>query len=353
MPLDVVILRPDRPRLGPFALRAEGDLALDRLERVAVHVFGELVVVERLGCGDRLFENLQFAVGEGRQEIAKQIDPLGRRPGLVLLDEVHDAGKLHRRDRLPQVDVGDAVGRLAELHLDRRCLQPGEAAAEHLGAQPDLADRTHHLGLGRLHRANDRREIDRGRRIGAVVDDIDAGPLRVLARALGGLMLELGVGGDDGDRLRLRLLRRCQIEIALGEGLHRLGAERQHREVFRIVELVVRPERKQSEKQPVVRDRDRYCRGYQIGAVARNQQIDFVDVDQLGVDPRDVRGIALVVVIDQLDRPAEQPALGVDLLLPDLEGEQPCLADDGERAGQFHAEADRDRLLGAGRCRSP
>jgi len=26
--LDAVVLRPDRPRLGPFALRAEGDLAL-------------------------------------------------------------------------------------------------------------------------------------------------------------------------------------------------------------------------------------------------------------------------------------------------------------------------------------
>src|SRR3989442_1760084 len=29
VPLDVVILCPDRPRLGPFAIRAEGDLALD------------------------------------------------------------------------------------------------------------------------------------------------------------------------------------------------------------------------------------------------------------------------------------------------------------------------------------
>src|SRR5438067_6272490 len=64
--LDAVILHPDRPRLGPFAVRAEGDLALDRLEWMTVHVFGELVVIEGLGRGDRLLQDLQFTVGEGR-----------------------------------------------------------------------------------------------------------------------------------------------------------------------------------------------------------------------------------------------------------------------------------------------
>jgi hypothetical protein len=64
-----------------------------------VHVFGEFVVVERLRRGDRVAEDLQFAVGEGRQEIVEQVDPFGRRFRLVFLDEIHDAGELHCRDR--------------------------------------------------------------------------------------------------------------------------------------------------------------------------------------------------------------------------------------------------------------
>ena len=223
--------------------------------------------------------------------------------------------------------------------------------------EADFADRTQdadrvgriggdvdQIRLGRLHRANDRREVDRGRRIGPVVDDVDPSRLGVLARAFRRLVLEFGVGGDDRDRLRLRVLRRRQIEPALGEGLHRLGAEGQHREVFRIMELVVGRQREQAEEQPVVRDRDRHRRHDKIGAVARNQQVDLVDVDQLRVDGRHQRRVALVVVIDQLDRPAEQAALGIDLVFPDLESEQPGLADDRKRAGQFHAEADLDRL---------
>jgi hypothetical protein len=93
-----------------------------------------------------------------------------------------------------------------------------------------------------------------------------------------------------------------------------------------------------------VGDRDRHRRHDQIGAIARNQQVDLVDVDQLRVDARHQRGIALVVVIDQLDRPAEQTALGIDLVFPNLESEQPGLANDGERTGQLHAEANLDGL---------
>jgi len=42
----------------------------------------------------------------------------------------------------PQIDIHDAVGHLAKLHLDRCCLQSGKAAAEHLGVEAEFADRT-------------------------------------------------------------------------------------------------------------------------------------------------------------------------------------------------------------------
>ena len=54
--------------------------------------------------------------------------------------------------------------------------------------------------------------------------------------------------------------------------------------------------------------------------------------------------------MDELDLPAEQAALGIDFLCPDLAAEQRLLAVGGKRAGQRHAEADFDRrgALGKG-----
>ena len=46
------------------------------------------------------------------------------------------------------------------------------------------------------------------------------------------------------------------------------------------------------------------------GGVAADHEIDLVDVEQLGVDAGNRRGIGLVVVVDELDLAAEQPALG-------------------------------------------
>src|SRR5271168_4197838 len=83
VPLDAVVLHPDRPRLGPFTVGTEGDVTLDCVERVRVQVFGKLVVVESLRRGDRVAEDLQFAVSEGRQEVSEQIDSFGRRLRLV------------------------------------------------------------------------------------------------------------------------------------------------------------------------------------------------------------------------------------------------------------------------------
>src|SRR5207342_104481 len=55
--------------------------------------------------------------------------------------------------------------------------------------------------------------------------------------------------------------------------------------------------------------------------------------------------IALVIVVDELDRASEQTAFGVRLVFPDLHPEQCLLAIGGERASQRHAEANLDRLL--------
>jgi hypothetical protein len=71
------------------------------------------------------------------------------------------------------------------------------------------------------------------------------------------------------------------------------------------------------------------------------------DVNQLGVDAGHVRRIALIVVVDELDWAAEQPALGVDVVAPGLQRDQKLLAVLRHAAGHRHAEADLDRLGGS------
>ena len=70
--------------------------------------------------------------------------------------------------------------------------------------------------------------------------------------------------------------------------------------------------------------------------------------------PGAAAALALVIVIDELDRTPEQAALGVDLFFPDLHAEQRLLAVGGERTGERHGETDLDRLaLGACACAEP
>jgi Phage integrase family len=63
------------------------------------------------------------------------------------------------------------------------------------------------------------------------------------------------------------------------------------------------------------------------------QQIDFVDGDQLRVEGRDGVWIALIIVIRKLDRTAEEPALGVDIVAPEFERHQDLFAVGGDAAG--------------------
>ena len=204
----------------------------------------------------------------------------------------------------------------------------------------------HDIRVGRLDRPHDRREIGLRRRIAAVVDDAQAERLGVFARAVGGVARELLVGGDDRHRLRLRALLHRDVEEALGEGGLRVRPRRDHHEIVRVVELGVDREAEQPDERLLLLDDDRHGRRQHGGGVGADDQLDLVDVEQLRVDARHGRRVALVVVVDELDRPAEQPALGIDVLLPDLLGEQRGLAVGREPAGQRHAVADLDRLAG-------
>ena len=58
----------------------------------------------------------------------------------------------------------------------------------------------------------------------------------------------------------------------------------------------------------------------------------MIHIQKLSINARHIRWIALVIVIDELDRASEQATLGVDLLLPDLHPEQRLLPIGGKRS---------------------
>src|SRR6185437_1535551 len=77
-----------------------------------------------------------------------------------------------------------------------------------------------------------------------------------------------------------------------------------------------------------------------------DDEVDLVDIQPICVDARDRSRVGLVVVEVELDRAAEEAAFRILVLGPDLHRQEARLAVEGERAGQRHREADRDRLAG-------
>jgi len=205
-----------------------------------------------------------------------------------------------------------------------------------------------HVRIGGSDCPHDRGKVGRGWRVGLIVDDFDAGGGGVVARSVGSIAGELGVGGDDCHRGRLGGLRQCHVKEPLGEGELGLRSPRRNDEIVGIVELAVDGEAQQADEHLLAADHQRHGGRQHVGAVATDDQIDLVDVEQLGVDAGDGRRIGLVVIVDELDRATEQAAAGIDVFLPDLLRQQGRLAVGAEAAGHSHAVADLDRLLG--RC---
>ena len=221
-------------------------------------------------------------------------------------------------------------------------------AADNADAVGRIGRYVNDVGMGRLDRANDRGEISRVRRIIAVVDDLQPGLFQVDAGAVGGIAGGFAVIDREGNRLKpeLVLLGFDDVEEALGDRRARIGSHRQHREVFRVLKLLVYVEREQPNEIHVVGDHNRHRRRRNIGCIPRNDEVDFVDIEQLCIDAGDQRRVALIVVEIELDRAAEQPAFFVGVVGPDLHRQQCRGAVDREAAGQRHAEADHDRLAG-------
>jgi len=121
-------------------------------------------------------------------------------------------------------------------------------------------------------------------------------------------------------------------------------AHRHHREIFVVLELVVDPDRREADRHFVVRHDGGHGRRHEVGAVGAEQQVDFVQSNQLGVDGRDVPRRALIIVDDKLDRTAEHASFGVHVIAPHLERRVDHFAWRRTGARQCKAEPNPDRL---------
>jgi hypothetical protein len=169
--------------------------------------------------------------------------------------------------------------------------------------------------------------------------------LGILARTFAGVLPELRVGESQSDRRRLRVLLHRRVEETFGEGRLGVGTGRDHREELVVFEFVVHVEPKQNHEY-FFRCTRRSWPPRRHRGVGSDDQLDFVDVEQLGVDAGYRSRLALVIVIDELDG-TRQAALGVYLFFPNLHSEQRLLAVGGERPGR---DIEKPILIGSCAC---
>ena len=230
--------------------------------------------------------------------------PIGSTPSprarLIAADQIHNSGSDHGRNGNPVLVVDHAIEHRAELRLEHRCRQTIQDAADDLRFESDLADRAQHadginwvgadeedIRIRRLRGAHDRGEVGRVERIAAVMDDLQPGLFDVLVDTIGNEPRRLAVGSDDGNGLGLRALLGCDLEKALAVSRLRVGSCRMHGEVARIFEFSVEPDAEHGNKQLVLLHHDGNGGGGDIGAIARDYEVDLVDIEELGVDARD------------------------------------------------------------------
>ena len=119
---------------------------------------------------------------------------------------------------------------------------------------------------------------------------------------------------------------------------------RNHAEIVRIIKFTIQRSREQTNEHLLSLHGDRHRRRHHSCAVAADDQVDLVDVEQLCINARYRRRIGLIIIIDKLHGTAEQPTFGISVLFPNLLGEQRRLSIGREPARQCHSVANLDRL---------
>jgi hypothetical protein len=111
----------------------------------------------------------------------------------------------------------------------------------------------------------------------------------------------------------------------------------------RVLEVLVDGKSERIHDEFAMFDDCRHGSGTDIGPRSE-QQVDVIDVKQLGVDRGNESRIALVIVVDEFHRATEQSAFGVDIRRPDLSCQQHLSAIDREPTSQGLAKTKFDRF---------
>ena len=175
-----------------------------------------------------------------------------------------------------------------------------------------------HVRPLRLDGADGRREVHRARRVGPVIDHPQPVFLAQQADTFRGALGEVVVDGEDRDRLRRRRQHLGAFEEAAGIGALDVVSGDVHREVAVVLQLLVHAGAEQRNVAHAPLHHDGHGWRDHRGGVGRGDDIDLVDIDQLRIERGDVGRVALVVIGHQLHRAAEDAALGIHVLRPDL-----------------------------------
>src|SRR5437762_2303402 len=148
----------------------------------------------------------------------------------------------------------------------------------------------------------------------------------MLLGSLRGALRERRVCEQDGYRFGFWILLPCDLKEASSQGQAWVRPSRNHHEILRVVELRIDSERHEAEKEsPAFHDqRHRWRDG--IVTVAADHDIDLLNIEEALVNVSYKFGVRLIVEADELHRPAEEFAVCIDVLLPDLVGESGRLA---------------------------
>src|SRR5215470_860966 len=95
--IDLLVLHLEHASLRPLAVRAETNVADNRVVPRLVDVFGHFVLIEAVARFSRRGENLHAGIGEGRQVITERIDAGRDSFWLVTAEKFLDAGEVCRR----------------------------------------------------------------------------------------------------------------------------------------------------------------------------------------------------------------------------------------------------------------
>jgi hypothetical protein len=94
----------------------------------------------------------------------------------------------------------------------------------------------------------------------------------------------------------------------------------------------------------ISRGEQRQRRADLVCAVWPKQKLDFVHIDELGVDVVFVRGIGLIIVVDELHRASKQATFGVYVIAPYFQSNEELLAVRRVCTGQAKTKPDLHRF---------